>query len=345
MIFRENYKRDFNNLLDVLNGKKTKEPVLFEFFMNDELYSYLSGEEVNDAMDRETKFKRVIKAFYNASYDYAFIPSWELNIIEFPKSTITTSQTRSLNEGFLITDAESFDKYRWPQPGKADYSMLNKLKDYLPENMKLMTCGVGGVLENAIDLVGFENLCMMTMLDEDLCGKIFDKIGGLMLEYYTICASFETIGGIVVNDDWGFKQQTMLSTDSMRKFVFPWHKKIVEAIHAAGKPAVLHSCGNPSEIMNDVIGYMKYNAKHSFEDNIIPIEMAIDRWIDEIPLMGGIDMDFLVREKPETIRERARNLLNKTSNIGKYTLGSGNSIPAYVPIKNYLAMIGAVEKT
>jgi uroporphyrinogen decarboxylase len=39
------------------------------------------------------------------------------------------------------------------------------------------------------------------------------------------------------------------------------------------------------------------------------------------------------------VRERARFLIETCGSRGRYALGSGNSIPSYVPPENYLAMI------
>jgi uroporphyrinogen decarboxylase len=57
--------------------------------------------------------------------------------------------------------------------------------------------------------------------------------------------------------------------------------------------------------------------------------------------VGGIDMDFLARKSPEEVKLRARKLLEKTFDTGGFALGSGNSIPDFVPVENYLAMIRA----
>ena len=57
--------------------------------------------------------------------------------------------------------------------------------------------------------------------------------------------------------------------------------------------------------------------------------------------MGGIDIDFLTRKSPEEIYDRSIRLLAKTFDKGGYALGSGNSIPSYVPRENYHAMIKA----
>ena len=209
--------------------------------------------------------------------------------------------------------------------------------------MKLIASGNGGLLENVIDIVGFENLCLMCMLDEDLTTDIFDSVGSRLLRFYEIVAPVETIGACIVNDDWGFKNQTMLSPEMLRRWIFPWHKKMVEAIHKAGKPAILHSCGQLKDVMNDIILDMKYDAKHSFEDQITPVEQAFDLWGNRISILGGIDMDFLARSSPEEITKRSKAMLEKSLAKGGYALGSGNSIPEYIPDENYIAMISAVN--
>jgi uroporphyrinogen decarboxylase len=71
------------------------------------------------------------------------------------------------------------------------------------------------------------------------------------------------------------------------------------------------------------------------------VENAWDWWSGRIAIVGGIDMDFLARKTPEEIYERALRLLEKTSGTGGFALGSGNSIPDYVPFENHLAMIRA----
>jgi uroporphyrinogen decarboxylase len=95
--------------------------------------------------------------------------------------------------------------------------------------------------------------------------------------------------------------------------------------------------------MDDIIDDMKYDAKHSFEDAIIPIEQAYEKWGGRISLLGGIDVDFMCRSNPEQIRRRCQAMLAKTSNSGGYALGTGNSVPEYVPYENYLAMIDCVR--
>lgn len=333
-------KPDFNNFLKLLKREKPDRPTLFEIFLNDGLYQKLANEKYKDNGDKINRYKIIINAFANAGYDYATVYGSDITF-KTGRQTHKDAKTVSLNEGAVITDIQSYKNYKWPDPDKYDYSHMKELETVLPEGMKLMVMGPGGVLENVISLVGYEQLCYMIMDDPQLASAIFDEVGQRLVRYYEICADFETAGMLMSNDDWGFNGQTMLSDDDMRRYVFPWHKKIAEVIHAAGKPAILHSCGNLSKVMDDVIEDMKFDAKHSYEDNIQPIEEAYERFGDRIAILGGMDVDFICRSMPEEVFKRSRAMLERVSDRGGYALGSGNSIPYYVPEENYLAMIAA----
>jgi len=181
----------------------------------------------------------------------------------------------------------------------------------------------------------------MLFEDEQLAQEIFDAVGSRLLQFYEICSAFESVGALIVNDDWGFKTQTIFDPENMRRFIFPWHREIVDAIHRQGKPAILHSCGNIYGMLDEIIETIGYDAKHSYEDVILPVEQAWREWGDKIAILGGIDMDFLATQNPEAISNRASRLL-KITGSRSYALGSGNSVPEFIPVENYLAMIRAI---
>jgi uroporphyrinogen decarboxylase len=207
--------------------------------------------------------------------------------------------------------------------------------------MKLIVHGPGGVLENVTDIVSYETLCFMLVENPNLARRVFDEVGARLVRYYERCRSHPAVGALISNDDWGFKTQTMISPAMMAEYVFPWHKKIVETIHGAGKPAILHSCGNLGEVMDVVIDELRYDAKHSFEDAILPIEDAYRRWGSRIAILGGIDVDFMCSADPQAIYDRSKAMLELAADGGGYALGSGNSIPEYVPDEAYFAMTRA----
>ena len=92
----------------------------------------------------------------------------------------------------------------------------------------------------------------------------------------------------------------------MREFVLPGHKLMAQMSHAAGRPYLLHSCGNLARIMDDLIDDVQIDAKHSFEDTIEDVTEAKARYGERIALLGGIDVDFMCRASEEQVRARVR---------------------------------------
>lgn len=335
------YKPDFNQLVRVFHREIPDRPVLFEYFMNGDIFSMVTGRPFALLTSRTDMAKDIIESFYRLGYDYATIPARYLDSFSFEPEEHERKETVSLNQGAIIDSRSSFNSYPWPDPDACNYQLLEELEKSVPEGMKLIVSGPGGLLENVIYLIGYEKLCFMIYENEELARDVFNEVGSRLFRFYEIASSYSSVGALIINDDWGFKNQTLFAPETLRQFVFPWQKKTVEAIHRNGKYAVLHSCGNIAAVMDDIIDDMKFDAKHSYEDIIIPVEKAYELWGNRIAVAGGIDMDFLVRHSPEEIKTRAENLLSLTKSKG-YALGSGNSIPPYVPAENYLAMISVI---
>ncbi|MBO5355284.1 MAG: hypothetical protein J6B09_04375 [Clostridia bacterium] len=329
-----------HNLLRVLKGEKPERATLFEMVIDRRHYELLAGYKCQGktAMDH---LRWRIDAMVNAGYDYVTCHACDM---KFRPVGRVSKSTRGLNGDALIWDWESFEKFEWPDMSRMDYSRLEDIKPYLPSGMTVMVMGPDGVLENVINLVGYDNLCMMLYDDPELAETIFNEVGSRLLTYYQNAASADTVGFICSNDDWGFNTQTFLPPDMMRKYVFPWHKKIVQTAHDHGKPCMLHSCGYYNEIIDDVINDMKFDARHSYEDSIIPVEKAYEDLNGKIAVLGGLDINFLASKTPQEIYSRARHMLEASASRGGYALGSGNSIPAYIPYENYLSMIKAAHE-
>jgi uroporphyrinogen decarboxylase len=121
--------------------------------------------------------------------------------------------------------------------------------------------------------------------------------------------------------------------------VLPWHKRFAAMAHQRGLPYFLHSCGNLAKIMEDLIIEVGIDGKHSFEDAILPVEDFQRRYGDRIAVLGGVDVHRLTTGTPEQVRQRVRFLIDTCGGRGRYAIGSGNSIPSYIPLENYLTMV------
>ncbi len=334
-------KPDFENILSVFAREKPKRVPLFEFIINNPLRFIEDKNEYKTNNEAHNEYRKYIQMYYKLGYDFVAPPSWEGDLLSFPFQDFEEQESRSLNVKSTIFDEKSFEEYPWPNANDGNYEIFDEMGKELPDGMKFIVFGSYGVLENTVNLLGFDTLSMMIFENPELLKKIVDSIGSRLLRYYEIVGSINSVGAFVGNDDWGFSNQTMLSPDTLKEYIFPWHKKIVEAVHKKNKPIVLHSCGNLDAVMDDVIDDIGYDAKHSYEDKIIPVEKAYEKWGDRIAIFGGIDINFLATSTPDEISKRAKALLELTNDKGGYALGSGNSIPEYIPLENYYAMVKA----
>lgn len=249
----------------------------------------------------------------------------------------------------VIQEREDFEKYPWDKLCdwyfEKNSRYFDALRRNLPAGMKAIG-GVGnGIFECVQDLVGYEDLCYMKMDDEELYEDMFRKVGETNLkiwnrfleEYsdlYCVCR---------FGDDLGFKSNTLLSADDTRNLIISRYKPIIEAVHRAGKPFLLHSCGCIFSVMEDLIA-AGIDAKHSNEDQIAPFPVWVETYGDRIGNFGGIDTDVICRADPKTMYDYIEDVVRKSVGHGGFAFGCGNSIPDYVPTEGYLSMNDAVRR-
>lgn len=329
---------DFSRMRKVL--QRTAEPdcvPFYELFADVEIMSAILERPITTIMDRVD---------YHAVLGYDYAVSWVgVNLpVKGRMSTIDTAeltrQTRTYNMASMSTIAswEDFDNYPWPKINEINYEDVENLVKILPEGMKTIVL-TGHVLEDPMSLSGYEGLSYLMADEPGLVEAIFDKIGEIYESVYKNCVDIEGVGAMLISDDLAFKSATMISPIALRRLVFPWYRKYVEICHAKNIPVILHSCGNLTEVMDDIIDYCMIDAKHSFEDQILPVTEAKARYGNRISLLGGIDVDFLCRATEGEVRERTRQTLEKCMPKGGYALGTGNSVANYIPVRNFLAML------
>ena len=236
-----------------------------------------------------------------------------------------------------INSWEDYEAYPWPDPADADYSVLEYYEKNLPENMR--TFAVLDLWEVVRPLFGFENFCYKLYEDKELIKAVTKKVAEFDLAIMRAFCDFDNYGVIYLSDDLGSKTSTLLAPDTIRELFIPWHKKMADLAHEKGKYFFFHSCGQMYDLMDDYIDFVGIDAKHSFEDVILPVTEVKKLYGDRVSLLGGMDVDILARADEETIRAKTREILETCVPGGGYFLGAGNWVTNYIPVDNYMTMI------
>jgi uroporphyrinogen decarboxylase len=157
--------------------------------------------------------------------------------------------------------------------------------------------------------------------------------------FYCHVLDLDHVVALFPGDDMGFRTATLISPDHLRGYTLPWHRRFAEMAHARGLPYFLHSCGNIEEIMEDLIETVEIDGKHSFEEAILPVAQFKARYGHRIAVLGGVDVNVLGSGTSDEVRTYVRRTIEACTPGGRYAIGSGNSIPSYIPVENYLTML------
>ena len=295
-----------------------------------------------DGKDLDEYFRIYNQFFENAGYDA--IP-FECII----SGILPGNRALYGHEPGSVHTMDDFNKYPWDEGPRLFrekyYPLFEAFKKNLPNGMKGVGGPGNGVFECIQDIVGFEKLCLMKYEDEELFSLLFAKMGTVIETIWKdFIAVFSDAYCIMrFGDDLGFKTSTLLPHSDIAGHIFPAYRKVIERVHAAGKPFLLHCCGNIFPVMDGLIE-LGINAKHSNEDQIAPFARWVDDYGSRIAIFGGIDTDHLVQMDEKQIRELVIETCSRAAGRCGFALGSGNSIPDYIPPANYAAMIRAARE-
>ena len=254
-----------------------------------------------------------------------------------------TRQWRDMHRGTISSWAD-FERYPWPTVTPESLANYEYLDRHLPEGMGLMVCHAGGIYEHLAAILSYEGLCYALYDTPDLVAAVSERIGRLMLDVYRQLVELDHVIAIFPGDDMGFRSSTLVPPEALRTYTLPWHRRFARLAHEHGLPYFLHSCGNLADIYDDLIDTVGIDAKHSFENAIMPVESFQATYGDRIGVLGGVDVDILARRSAEGVRAEVRRTIDTCHPRGRFCIGSGNSIPSYIPLDNYLAMVDEAQR-
>jgi uroporphyrinogen decarboxylase len=334
---------DFDRLRRALlrQGESDRVPLL-ELKADPEIVAAVMGTSI-DRVEKRRWIELEIKFWHQLGYDAVRIRSG----LQLPRTLVAAEDTASLKRARRDWQSESegpiqtwddFERFAWPCPEDADFSEIEYAATILPEGMKLLVSPYG-MLEPLMWLMGFTPFAMALYDNPELIAALVERIWNIYVPIVEALIGLDCVGGVFTPDDMGFRTGTLIAPEHLRRYVFPYHKRLAEIAHTHDKVYVLHACGNLEAVMDDLIDDVKIDAKHSFEDVIMPVETVKAQYGNRVGIVGGIDIDLLARGSEEDVRVRTRQVLDACMPGGGYILGTGNSVTNYIPIRNFLAMV------
>jgi uroporphyrinogen decarboxylase len=334
---------DFGQLVAALTCQRDTSFVpLAELFIDPGLKETVLGRRIAD-------LRSEVDFWLTAGYDYVlmhfptmflFRPDVEEGV-KYNLAKLFAEPPPQPNEkkGFIANWAE-FDRFPWPDPERIDLSVLDEVKKYLPDGMKVIS-GTSGFYEQIWMLMGFDCFNISLYEQPDLVSAVFTRIGETVFAVWKRIADRDCVGALWLGDDVGYSEGLMVHPDVLRKHTHPWMAKMGQYCRAKGKPFIYHSDGKITEIIPDLVG-LGVNALHPIEPKAMDIFELKSSIGKRVCLIGNLDLDrLLTRGTPEEVDRGTRYLIERLAPGGGYVLGSSNCIAHFVPPGNYIAMLRA----
>jgi len=143
---------------------------------------------------------------------------------------------------------------------------------------------------------------------------------------------------------WGFADDSLqlISTSFYREFIFPFHKRLVDAF-AEGGPNGIHLCGDSTRhfpFLRDHLNMQSF-------DTGFPVDFAALRESvgPDVEILGGPSVPFLVAATPQETRAECQRILESgICQGGRFVLREGNNLAPGTSLDNLWAMWDAVHQ-
>ena len=343
------FEPNYQNIVDAARNKEAARLPLYEHNVSSEVIKEITGQDLpslfeGDDRDIHEFFRGYCNFFKDNGYD---VVTFEECIGQIMPGAGALGDCRVRP---VIQDEDDFKAYPWDEIPELYFKKFSRyfsaLRDEMPEGMKAIG-GVGnGIFECVQDLTSYQGLCYISADDEDLYHALFKKVGETNLKIWQrFMKEFGDVYCVLrFGDDMGYKCSTLLSPTDTKELILPEYKPIVDLVHSYNKPFLLHSCGKIFDVMDDLIEKVGIDAKHSNEDQIAAFPVWVEKYGDKIGNFGGIDVDVICNYSKPELKEYFLDVIEKCKNHGGIAVGTGNSIPAYVPADKYLNMIEIVRE-
>ncbi len=334
---------DIKQLLNALTLQKSDYVPVMELGIHPKIKEQFIGRPLQSINDEIDFWRR-------AGYDYVKLqPRADFNpdkIGVVAADTVKLDGTLHYNwaseQKGVITTFEELEAYRFPQPQDFDYSNIEQARALLPEGMGIIA-QYGDIFTMTWEMLGFETFSLALFENPELIRALNNRLGKLVLSMFEYFVQSDAVDAIWYSDDIAFSNGLLTTPDALRRYIFPWLKQIGELARAYDKPFIYHTDGVLWNVMDDIID-CGVNALHPIEPKAMALEEVKKRYGDKLCLIGHVDVDLLARGTPQQVKEQVYRNVEIAGKGGGYIIGSGNSIPDYVRLENYVAMLEAARE-
>jgi uroporphyrinogen decarboxylase len=262
----------------------------------------------------------------------AFGAKWEIK----PGEDIGTVVEYPLKEA-------SLKGYSFPDPEKV--MELDNIPSFIEKNNDKFIIGAMGfsLYERAWILRGIEPILTDFLANPLFIAELFENIINFNLVVIKRLCQFP-VDAFHFGDDWGQQNGLLIDPDLWRRFFKKPLKKMYDAVHDSGLPVSIHSCGDITDIIPDLID-IGVNIISPLQAEALDFTFLKKEYGKYISFWGGISTQkTLPFGTPDEVRAEIREKTAILAKDGGYILAPSHELQGDIPIENILAFIDEAQK-
>ena len=147
------------------------------------------------------------------------------------------------------------------------------------------------------------------------------------------------VDGIILSDDYGHQSGPLVSRPHFHEFFLPRLRQVFQAIRRAGKKAFLHSCGDVSAFIPELIE-AGLEVLHPVQPEAMDVFRIKREYGKDLCLYGGVSTQrTFARGGPEDVRRETARAIAELGRGGGYLLAPALDLQHDTPMENILAFL------
>lgn len=235
-----------------------------------------------------------------------------------------------------------FDDKCWPDqlPLKGFGGDIVATNKQFNKSLHILPSYEPSTFTHLLQMLGIDRILYFSRKSPEVLQKIINSFTELHLRQVKCMRTLHPLAAFTY-DDLGQKDRPLLSPALFRKFFAPGRKQVNDAIHELGAKSILHSCGNATELLPDLVA-AGFDGWQTLEPaSGIDHQRVKQQFGDKLSFWGAIDNNVLCFGTPAEVEVKVREKLKIMSPRGGYLVGPAHDY-LNTKVDNALALRDAV---
>jgi len=228
--------------------------------------------------------------------------------------------------------------YQFPSPHVP--GLFDTMAEQIAQHSeRYVSWGIGfSLYERAWTLRGIEPFLLDMIERPAFADELLDRICEFNLGLIDRACVF-AIDQVRFGDDWGSQRGLIMGPKLWRRFIRPRFAHMVQRAASYGKTTFLHSDGDVSDIIPDLIE-IGLTCLNPVQPDVMDIYQVKREYGGHIAFHGGVSVQHLLPDStPEELRVEVRRLIREVGAGGGFIIAPTHSLGRDIPPENLLVLV------